>query len=402
MDDRAAVNVDPPEWEFGFVLPNLVLPSDPNDTGPGSWSHGLSVAPDLIAIAPNTDPRMAALRRANPAVDQILSAFRDQHGKRYEPAVLIISTRAPESVRLSLEAIVAFRNIVAMSIILRGRAALARGHEASTVTWSDSFDFHPAQVGRSGHVVIQSPALMRIVSRNARITLTHSPSISLEGRRLWADRYLLWAGGKAWRRRFSRPILREAFGDRLFRSLDVAYQACGIGSKNEASLNEYGTQLALWVSACEILAWPTDRHAHLDSVLAMLARYPAREATHKLRFRAKVRGKPMRLSAVQRAYTYLYKARNHFLHGNPVSSNMMFTLNRRERIALPRIAAIVYRAALVTYLDTRYKKELISLRDLKKRPMEIFDDHNYEEAFANIFGYSLRQRSKRSTISRAI
>lgn len=395
MDSHEDANTNPPEWEFGFVLPNLVLPSDPDDTNPGSWSSGLSVAPDLIAIAPNKDPRVSALRQANPAVAQILGAFKDQHGKSYEPAILLISARAPESIRLRLEAIVAFRNIVAMSIILRGRAALARGHEASAVTWSDSFDFHPAQVGRSGHVVIQSPALTSIVSADARLTFTHSPSISLEGRRLWTDRYLLWAGGKAWRRRFFRPIKKEAFGDRLFRSLEVAYQACGIGSKNEASLSEYGTQLALWVSACEILAWPTNRHAGLESVLAMLARYPAREATHKLRFRAKVRGKPTRLSAVQRAYTYLYKARNGFLHGNPVSPNMMFTLNRRERIALPRIAAIVYRAALVTYLDERYKKDLVSLKDVKERPMEMFDDHNYEEAFANVFGYSLRRRPKR-------
>jgi hypothetical protein len=73
----------------------------------------------------------------------------------------------------------------------------------------------------------------------------------------------------------------------------------------------------------------------------------------------------------------------------------MFTLNRRERIALPRIAAIVYRAALVTYLDERYKKDLVSLKDVKERPMEMFDDHNYEEAFANVFGYSLRRRPKR-------
>lgn len=115
--------------------------------------------------------------------------------------------------------------------------------------------------------------------------------------------------GKAWRRRFSRPIKKEAFADRLFRSLEAAYQACAIGAKNEASLNEYGTQIALWVSACEILAWPTHSHADLEVVLSMLERYPARAITHRRRFRAKMQGKTTRLCAVHRAYTYLYKAR---------------------------------------------------------------------------------------------
>ena len=377
------------EWEFGFVLPNLVLPSELSDTNPGAWVNGIAIGSAPIAIVRNGDPRVVAMRRESAAVRQILESFRDEYGKAYGPALLILRKDAPETIRHSLETIVAFRNLVAMSIVLPGRAAVAKGGGSSAITWSDTFDFHPAQVGRSGRMVLQSPAVTSLVSDTDKLRLTHSAYVKPEGRRIWPDHYLLRAMGRAWLRRFAGNYATESFGDRLFRSLEAAYQASAIGAKNEGSLAEYGIQVSLWVSAAEILAWPERKHADLEAVLALLRKYPSRPSSRKRRFRLRLRKKTVKLDALQRTYVQLNRARNAFLHGNPVGYGDMIVGRGEERMGLPRVAALVYRAALVAYLDRRYPKEICTMRELGERSDELFGDSAYEEALARLYGYEL-------------
>jgi hypothetical protein len=321
-------------------------------------------------------------------VKQVLDSFFDEFGKPYHPAVLIISEDAPSQVRQSLDALVSFRNGVALPILLRARSAMIRGRGSLDPTWSDTFDFHPAQVNTSGRMIIQSPALNSLVSDTARIRYGHSPELALSGQRLWRDSYLFHAIGKAWKRRYKRPMKAERFGDRLFRSLEVAYAACAVATKNQGSHNEYGTEIAQWVSAIEILSLPDRSHADLDGVLELLGRNVGRRATNKKRFRAKVGRKSRSLTALQRGYTYLYRARNRFLHGNPIGPTSLLTLSRTRRVGLPRLAAIIYRAALVAYLSRRYPYKITTLRELARRPNEMFDNDGYERALAELFGYS--------------
>jgi hypothetical protein len=376
------------DWEFAFVLPNLVLPSDEEDLNPGAFPNGFSLAADFLTVLPGDHDTVQRLRAENPTVDQILGSFYNEYGVPYSPAVLVVRKTASEELRRSLEAFVAFRNALALSVILRARAGLMADRGAASVTWSDTFDFHPAQVGGTNRMVLQSPALTSLVASNAKLRLTHSPYVQLEGRRLWPDHYLLRSLGRAWTRRFTPQPRTDTYGDRLFRSLEAAYQACGVGGKNEASIHEYGTQIALWVSACEILAWPERRHADLHAVLALIDRYDWRPETQKRRFTYTYRKARLRLSAPQRAYTYLYRARNDFLHGNPVSFSTMLTRRASERVGLPRIAAAVYRTALVGYLSKRYPTNL-SLKTLNGRAMEMFDHDIFDDAFAEAFSYTL-------------
>jgi hypothetical protein len=217
---------------------------------------------------------------------------------------------------------------------------------------------------------------------------------------LYPDRYLLRSFDRAWTRRFCGKAKTDGFADRLFRSLDVAYQACAIGAKNEGSINEYGIQVALWVSAIEVLAWPDKQHADLESVLLLLDKAALDEQDRKRRYQATLKNprtrkkESRRVSALQRAYIYLYRARNRFLHGNPVSASTLLTLNRGERVGLPRVAAVVYRAALVAYLDSRYPKRITSIEELRERIGESAEDSTYGEALAELFGYK-RTRMRR-------
>jgi hypothetical protein len=375
-------------WDLGFVLPNLVLPHDDEDSNPGAFPLGISFAPSYLRIFPGRHPAVLALRSRVSAVEQILLSFRDEYGKPYSPAVLLVRADTPQLLKNDLEAFVSFRNAIAMSVVLRGRASVVLDRGAPSGTWSDTFDFHPVQIGGMGRMIIQSPALVSLVSETAKLHLTHSPYLQLEGRRLWLDHYLFWALGQAWSRRFAPTPRADSFAQRAFRSLEAAYQACAVGAKNEASLHEYGTQIALWVSACEILAWPDQKRADLPAVIALLAGFQGGRATMRKRFSASYRGQRLRLTAPQRAYTRLYSARNDFLHGNPVSVNTMMTQNRRANVSLPRIAAIVYRTALASYLNKRYPIE-VPLQNLKERSMEMFDHYQYEQALAESFGYDL-------------
>jgi hypothetical protein len=60
-------------------------------------------------------------------VEQILSSFRNEHGKPYFPAVMLIRADAASELKRELEAYVAFRNAIAVSILMRGRAGIVRG-----------------------------------------------------------------------------------------------------------------------------------------------------------------------------------------------------------------------------------------------------------------------------------
>lgn len=377
------------KWELAFVLHNLVIPAPSETPQFGEWPSGISFAPEIAAIVSQSDSRITEIRVESKAADHILRSFHDEYGKPYYPAVLILCKAVPQRLRNDLEAIVAFRNAIALSVLLRGRAALAAGVGSPPATWSDSFDFHPAQIGGRGRMVIQSPALLSLVSETAKLKLSPSPYVSSIGARIWADHYLFRSLGKAWMRRYVMEQRGSQFTRSLFRSLEVAYQACSVGAKNEGSIQDYGLQIAHWVSAIEILAWTNRRHVNQEAVFALLAKYPAHRELRTRRFRAKVGKHPRRLNALQRAYTYMYRARNRFLHGNNVSGSSLMTMTRGHRAQLPLVCALVYRAALVAYLDTRYPKQVISFADLATRGNEIFDDHSYDEAFATQFRYEL-------------
>ena len=380
------------KWRFLYVLPNLELPEAPRENQVGEWPGGLDLRTGVFTITSAADPRVEAIRSTVPEVDQIVSSFYRETGAKYVPAVLIARSDAPDRILRSEEATVAFRNSVALSVVLRGRAAVARGRGGQAPTWSDTFDFHPAQISAAGRFVLLSPALQALMSTEKPCCFTRSPSLPPEGRHLWPDEYLYRTLGLEWERRYGRGHLRAQYGRSLFRSLEVAYSACAVGAKNQGSIHDYGLQVALWVSAIEILTWPRNKHANLEYVLDFLRSAPLHENLRKRRFRAKLRkrGGPIRMNALERAYTYLYKARNEFLHGNPVSPSILFTRSKERQVPIPRVAAVVYRMALAAYLNARHPVGIRSMEELKARPGEVGLRYTYETALAEMLGIDLK------------
>ena len=333
---------------------------------------------------------MVEIRARSQPVDQILASFVSGYGEGIECSVLIWRSDAPARWRTDLRPLMAFRNGVALATVLRGRAESVNGFSGMSPTFSDVFDVHPANVGGTGHLILQSPAYLDITSPRQRRVFTPSPYVARQTAPFWHDLYLFDAISKVWGRRFgSRP--REArYADRLFRSLEAAYQACAVGARHDASLNDYGTQIALWISAIEILAWPANRNVNRDIVLEYLASPVLGPRALRRRFRVTMKVKQRRevrsLTALQRAYYAMYKARNDFLHGNPVGIATLLVRRRHVTSFLPRIAALVYRAALVVYLDRAHRKQCTTIAEIGSRILEAHQDSAYEEAIDQVFG----------------
>jgi hypothetical protein len=163
----------------------------------------------------------------------------------------------------------------------------------------------------------------------------------------------------------------------------VAFSASSAAAKNQGSLSDYGTQMALWVSALEVLAWPEDRKADFEKVHRLLGRYRwsrAELATPK--YRTTWRRQQFRCNPVQRAYAYMYKARNRFLHGEVVTPQTLVPGRRGRTFPLPQVAAVVYRTALAAFLLARVKPLRYSGQRFGR---ELFDQMPYSGALERAF-----------------
>jgi hypothetical protein len=107
----------------------------------------------------------------------------------------------------------------------------------------------------------------------------------------------------------------------------------------------------LWVSAFEILSHPRSGKANLMTVLDLLAKAEWEDAGLKAtRFKVKYRGKTSKINLIQKLHCELYRARNDFLHGNPVTPGKLFPKSRSGGPTLLHAAPLIYRAALMGFL----------------------------------------------------
>lgn len=135
---------------------------------------------------------------------------------------------------------------------------------------------------------------------------------------------------------------------RLFRSINMARTASRMPGGSDATFYDAGRAVALWVSAFEILAH--DGRADLTRVLRLLARAQWNSSRltpqdHVVRHR----GHSLQTNIAGTIYEALYRARNDFLHGEPVTPATL-RLTKCQRSAL-LFAAPLFRVALSAYLD---------------------------------------------------
>lgn len=222
-------------WTGVFALPNLALP-DPTEPGAADGGlgsedlayRGLILGTAPVAIVHPADPRAVAAAARALGVRQLVVGFRDVDGDPVTPALLLVRDALPSGV--TREALVAFRNALALATILRSRTAVAAGNGSLGPRWSDTFDLYPAQVSRDGHLQVDSPAVRDLRALGADehrpLHAATAPYLHVAQQPLLVDGFLHRALGAAWRVRFQRRRPTRDWAHRaLFRSLELAFRA---------------------------------------------------------------------------------------------------------------------------------------------------------------------------------
>ena len=112
-------------WHLLFVLPNLVL-KEPLECG-------------FVALVPNQDSRLDEAQVG--ASGKLLSSFENPFQKALQLTALIAYQSTQE--RQPLDALLAFRNVVALAALIDEWTKAHRHPGNGGVLYSDWFDLHP-------------------------------------------------------------------------------------------------------------------------------------------------------------------------------------------------------------------------------------------------------------------
>lgn len=340
------------DWHFAFLMPSLAF-REP-------------IQNEHLAIVPFPDSRLKSLTKSQPAVKKLLSNFRDQFGTRIKPSAMLIHSNAPSSV--DFQAVIAFRNTVAISSIIDARSIQLGGGNAGYPVWSDYFDFYPYTATKQGNEISGRSVANFELQKPEKFSGQRSAHLPDASRLSFGiDESTLEGCLKMWNRRFIKGR-KERASTVLFRSLEIGCQANRVPAvgNRQPSIHDIGVGISLWVSALEILCHPGTSDVNREEVLEKLAQADWDSSNLKAkRYTLKNRnGRVLRDSSrnirkfnfIQRLCAELYRARNDFLHGNSVSIGSLFPACASSGINLLSCAPLIYRAALSSFLPSTLNK----------------------------------------------
>lgn len=337
------------EWMPVFALPNVALDG--------------AIATTVAALVPSHDTRVEELRDKHPSFDQFLGRFSDNFGVRFEPALILLKADAP-SMFFDIGALASFRDLIAISAIVKNRAIQIRHPHSHRAVFAEVFAFYPWMIDRHyEHLIGQTPALLG-VHQVCKLNAQSSPALTRPNITVSSlDAPLLDDLLQRWERRYraERPDWLDV---KIFRSLNMAYHASLMPALSDATFLDVGRLVSLWVSALEILVHPggatevkrKDVINHVDK-----AHWERSELSER---RYIVRGESLaKRTLAAWLCDRLYDCRNDFLHGNPVDRDSI-RLSHTNR-SIFQYAAPLYRIALAETLELEFDKPQPSLADPK-------------------------------------
>ena len=342
-------------WSIIFVLPNISLKE--------------AVGNENIAIAPHDDSRASADIARSPFGKSLVENFEDQFGRKIHPSLLIINDDASDSIR-AIEAIVSFRNAIALSTIIRGYEHRLTSTFVAFPLYSDYFDFYPITISKKHDgFITRSPSILGFDAEYQEFRGQTSPGLSGGGSlSVKPDDQLFGNLKRVWERRFLRGKIGEWSTTALFRSLEMAYQATTMPYKNHSTIYDYGSSASLWVSAFEIISHPRQGKASLLTVIDLLGDYQwYNKVLERKVYKIRYAGQNHKVNLVQRLYKELYDTRNNFLHGNPVKMSRLYPFKNPQIPPITMFAPLIYKVALISFLNRfkskRRKKRMDGLLD---------------------------------------
>lgn len=307
-----------------------------------------------IAFVPTSSQRISGMPHTV-GYRKLARRFRDVRGLRPPVGFLAANT---QTVRFDKGAEIAFRNIVAVSTITR--ANLLSGISVFgllPVHWSDYFRpfvYAFTDVENEDQVGGQTPSQLGIddASTFRPVTNPDLAPLSEFGVRN-VDQVLYQALESEWIACFTKgaPDEKTDAQDRLFRSLEMAFIAAGMPYDSEGTVHDYGTRLALWVSAMEILVNANgSEKKKLKGLLGTIK--TGRPAHDRVFGMVDAKGTTVQGNLFQHLLMRVYDTRNDFLHGNKVSAeSLCYWADGVGAHRLSFAASLIYRLVLLTVLE---------------------------------------------------
>jgi hypothetical protein len=340
-------------WQLIFAITGLAPPDRSFETS-------------TLLVPSADDPRLRTLLDRDEAVRKYLGAFVDEQNQSYDVAALLSIHERPD-----LESIYAFRDALAFSTVAGAieRRMIYRSHNLGLL-YSDYFRFHPTMLGHgTGRTIVtRSQALHGIDDLDTfvgRLNPVLPPGRSIRSSDIDQSIYLRLR--RLWRERFGRnrnsPLTRA-----VFRALNMAFQASSLPHNDLALDRDLGMRLAQWIAAFEILVWPATWRAGFDQVEAQLSAYNwQNQKCSRRKYRINRGGKRLVTLPIH-IYDLMYKARNDYLHGNPIKHR---TINPfRDGEGLLAFAPLLFRVVLDVMLPRIFRLTpdegaFLSIRDTR-------------------------------------
>ncbi len=324
-------------WTPIWALPNIKLDKP--------------VESEFFALAPSDDERVRGLTRQYPEFRKFIGKFTDVHGRRIYPALILQHTDAPTEIK-TIDAVASFRDLLVASTVTKAWSYnLFFNNNRGRPDISTYFWVYPWMIDRNfENAIAHTPTTISLHDASA-INAQSSPElIPINVSREDFDEPLLQALLYRWSERYLNPNPTWK-NIALFRSLNIANQACQYPSNTDATIFDYGRIISLWVSAFETLVHPgANGKATLGKVYELLESVPwlDKQCGYR-RFSTRLNRAKARRNIACWIYNQVYDCRNAFLHGNPLDvSNFILPRSGRPLI---NVAPSLYRLGLTSFLN---------------------------------------------------
>lgn len=316
-----------------------------------------TVEGEIVALVPPGDARVQAFCATHSQFKKFLARFTDTFNVPLEPVVFIARDDVIPKMVDTQGPLLSFRDLVAMSVVPYARS-YALVYNSHRISYSNSFWLHPWMLAKDNDgLVASTPAFagFHVVEEFHGQASPEVPVMELNE----LDEPLFQALLKCWKRHYLGK--RQRWQDRaLFRSLNMATQAAQLPAGVGTTLYDLGRIAALWVSAFEILAHPRTDKSGLRHVYPLFerVRYLDQKVGRKkyIAFMGGTKKPWPRRPLPCWLYGRLYRGRNAFLHGNPVSPK---TLQPGDlKVSLFWLAPSLYRLALTGALNLSFNGKL--------------------------------------------
>jgi hypothetical protein len=356
-----------PDWHLMFALPNMQVHS--------------SVEVDGVALVSAHDDRIKQLMAQYPNYATYLASFRNEFGAAVSPSSILVRDDAPVSYH-RVDALASFRDVVAFSSIpYTWMREFEFGGGQDGPKYANTFVFYPWMLDKNyQHLAVRSLATFGFQDDVSKLQAQTSPAVSFCYMipRMF-DAPILEALLKRWQRRYSDDS--PAWKDRaVFRSLNMANAAATMPTHADITEYDLGRMAALWVSAFEILAHPPYGKLNgFKQVYSFLERIRWNNShCNKPIYSAY----PHKRSASRKILPcWIYGQLNGARNGNRISKDQL--ISPRSQRALLFYAPILYRMALASFLDIRWKERKPSrgkTLDLSKYEERKFNFESYQRA----------------------